>query len=249
MGKKEILQLAGVSVGGLSGGVGFWLLAAYSSTPVFTSFSAIGKVAALTFLGLLAALIGVYLLTSSDLKSMRTYIFALVCGLVWQPIITAGKQVVTNAAVKKDISKVNTSTEQLRAVAGSGSKEAIEAQIQITVQDVVALSERSNQVQVNSLREDASAASKGAIDALRGVLPKAPQSVIEGLGAITIEASNANVTSVAISGVQTLQAIERESTRSNQGWHTLADERMATIANQVSNRTVVDLIQAEASIQ
>src|SRR5262245_56423953 len=106
--KPDIERLLFVALAGAAGGTLFWLLAAWSGTATFGAWPWEGQLAALMFIGSMAALFGVYLLTSSNLNSMRTYVFAIVCGLVWQPIINTAKQSVTNATVTRQTAEVNT---------------------------------------------------------------------------------------------------------------------------------------------
>jgi hypothetical protein len=54
-------------------------------------------------LGALAALVGVYLIANTDRKALpRCVVFALMCGFVWQPVIQAGRSLITNQMTSKD---------------------------------------------------------------------------------------------------------------------------------------------------
>jgi hypothetical protein len=76
--------------------------------------------AALAFpaLGAAAALIGVYVLTVSDTKAaLRCIAFALLCGLVWKPVIEAGSALVTQTAAQQKAREVAVHTTELQAMA------------------------------------------------------------------------------------------------------------------------------------
>src|SRR5215831_13005122 len=110
--KPDVERLLFVALAGAAGGALFWLLAAWSGTTTFGAWPWEGQLAALMFIGSISGLFGVYLLTSSNLNSMRTYVFAIVCGLVWQPIINSARQSVNNASVTRQTAAVNTETQQ-----------------------------------------------------------------------------------------------------------------------------------------
>src|SRR5262245_50383605 len=119
--KPDVQRLLFVALAGAAGGALFWLLAMWSGTTTFGRWPWVGQLVALMFIGSISGLFGVYLLTASNLNSMRTYVFAIVCGLVWQPIINTAKQSVTNASVTRQTAEVNTETEHLKSAAAQGS--------------------------------------------------------------------------------------------------------------------------------
>src|SRR5947207_15766651 len=110
--KGQVSQALYVALAGAIGGLLFWMLGRYAGTATFAGWKWYGQIPALMFLGSMAGLFGVYLLTASSLNSMRTYIFAIVCGVVWQPIINSAMQSVVNATATKHVAEVSSETEQ-----------------------------------------------------------------------------------------------------------------------------------------
>jgi hypothetical protein len=206
MTKKDFACLGGVVVAGAAGGFGFWLLGEWANTPMFTGFNRYGQICALMFIGALAAAIGVYLLTASDLTSMRTYIFALVCGLVWQPITDAGKRLVTNAAVSNKVARVDISVDRLSSAAHSGGPE-VDAQIKDILPSVKAVLQAAPSVQDSSKQEDIAKSSERAINAISGAAWQAPNTSLEALTDISLEAGRAGQSNVAVKAVQGVRTI------------------------------------------
>lgn len=205
--KPDIERLLFVALAGAAGGTLFWLLAAWSGTATFGAWPWEGQLAALMFIGSIAALFGVYLLTSSNLNSMRTYVFAIVCGLVWQPIINTARQSVTNAGVTRQTAAVNTQTEQLKSVTTSGSEQDVSAAVDSTAPQVTAAISQLGDVQDAGKKQEIVDNSKKAITALEGASAKAPESSIQAIQKVGIAAGQANQTAVGIQAVQSLRAI------------------------------------------
>jgi hypothetical protein len=186
---------------------------------MFTGFNRFGQIAALMFIGALSAAIGVYLLTASDLSPMRTYIFAVVCGLVWQPITDAGKRLVTNAAVSNKVARVNSSVDRLSTAAQSGGPE-VGAQIKNTLPSVNAALQAASRVQDASTQEDIAKSSVRAINAILQAAPQAPDTSLQALTDISLEAGRSRQADVAVKAVQGVRTIGFSAAESEN--HTLA---------------------------
>jgi hypothetical protein len=206
MTKKYLECLGGVIVAGAAGGFGFWLLGEWANSPMFTGFNRSGQISALLFIGALAGAIGVYLLTASDLTSMRTYIFAVVCGLVWQPITDAGKRLVTNAAVNSKVARVNSSVERLSSATQNSSPE-LSAQIKSTLPSVNAALQAASGVQDSSKQDDIAKSSTRAIDAIVQAAQQAPDTSLKALTDISLEAGRTGQADVAVKAIQGMRTI------------------------------------------
>jgi hypothetical protein len=205
MTKKDFTSLGGVVAAGMAGGIGFWLLGVWANTPMFQSFNPVGRVAALMFIGAIAALIGVYMLTASDLTSMRTYVFALVCGLVWQPITDAGKRLVANAAVSSKVAQVNSSTNDLANADRSGSQ--VDDKITNSVPGVKAALQAGSGVQDANKQDEILKSSISAVEAIQNASSKAPDASLKALSDISLEASHTGQSELAVRAIQGLRAI------------------------------------------
>jgi hypothetical protein len=207
IGAIEVKQLLFVAIAGVAGGVLFWLLGAWSDQPAFSGWPVYGQILALMFIGSMAALFGVYLLTASNLNAMRTYVFAIVCGLVWQPIINSARQSVISASASRQASVVSNQADQLKNAAEHGDQQQINNAVTTTVPAVTKAITGLADVQNADKKQQVVDSSKAAIGALEDASAKAPQPSIEGIQNIGITASQANQTVVGIHAIQALHSI------------------------------------------
>lgn len=207
----DIKELRYVGIAGAAGGILFWLLSVWSSQPAFPGWPAYGQILALAFIGAIAGLFGVYLLTASNLNSMRTYVFAIVCGLVWQPIIDSARHSVNNASAGKQASAVNTTANQLTSAISHGDAQKIDSAVTSTVPAVTQAIDHLPDVQDATIKQDIVNGSKKTITALEGASAQAPDSSIQALQKIGVSAGQASQTDVGLSAVQSLHAISMRS--------------------------------------
>jgi len=207
IGALDVKQFLFVVVAGVAGGVLFWLLGAWSGQPTFSGWPVYGQILALMFIGSMAALFGVYLLTASNLNAMRTYVFAIVCGLVWQPIINSAKQSVVSATASRQASLVSSQADQLKSAASHGDQQQVSNAVTTTVPAVTQAITALADVQNVAKKQQIVDGSKAAIEALEDASAKAPQPSIQGIQNIGITAGQANQTDVGIHAIQSLHAI------------------------------------------
>jgi hypothetical protein len=207
----DIKELRYVGIAGAAGGILFWLLSVWSSQPAFPGWPVYGQILALAFIGAIAGLFGVYLLTASNLNSMRTYVFAIVCGLVWQPIIDSARHSVNNASAVRQASAVNTTADQLSSAVSHGDARKIDSAVTSTVPAVTHAIDQLPNVQDAATKQQIVSGSKRAITALEGASTTAPDSSIQALQKIGVSAGQANQTDVGLSAVQSLHAISMRS--------------------------------------
>src|SRR5258708_32010474 len=81
----------------------------------------------------MAALFGVSLLTASNMNVMKTYVFAIVCGIVWQPIINTAIKSYGNANITRQVATVRDQTEQLKNTTDHGNSAEIQSAVKATV--------------------------------------------------------------------------------------------------------------------
>jgi len=205
--QRQIRQALFVALAGAVGGLLFWLLSQYSGTPTFAGWHWYGQIPALMFLGAMAGLFGVYLLTASSLNAMRTYIFAIVCGVVWQPIINSAMQSVVNATATKNVAEVSSQAELLKNIATNGSTQDVTTRVNATVPAVTQAIQQLPSVQDAGKKQEIVDSSQQAISALQVAADKAPDSSIDGIKQVGIAAGAGNHTTVSIHAVQSLHAI------------------------------------------
>jgi hypothetical protein len=205
------MQFAKIAGAGAGGGIIFWLLAAYANTVVFATLPIVGQILGSAILGAGAALVAVYLLTASDLNQTRTYVFAMVCGIIWQPILQAGANTARGLALKQTTSAVATKADDVNQSTANQSS----AQIQQTVQSatpavldaVNAMSSANNPSQRDAL----SKGSGDAIDAIKKASAKAPEAGIESLKNVGAAALKAGEPSVANHVVESLASVGKNA--------------------------------------
>ena len=207
----DIKEFLFVAVAGAAGGILSWLLSAWSSLPTFPGWPVYGQILALAFIGSIAALFGVYLLTASDLNAMRTYVFAIVCGLVWQPIINTARQSVNYASAGRQVSAVNAEDDRLSSAVNQGDAQRINTAVTSTVPAVTQAIDQLPNVQDAAQKQEIVEGSKKAITALENASTKAPDSSIQAIQKIGLSAGHANQTDVDLSAIQSLHAISMRS--------------------------------------
>ncbi len=245
--KENLKYLAGVLAAGAIGGLLFWVAAKWTGTPMPSAFGR-GTVLALMFVGALAAAFGVYLLTASDPTAIRTYVFAVVCGLVWQPMIESAKRIATNATVTNQNARVDEKVDKIKTATTAGNVQQIDAAVRDTVPAVnEALKSSRNTANLTKKAEIANA-SKQAINALQSSASAAPEASVDALKNISVTAANSGEPAVAIHAVESLNAIGALAVRNRDA--TVANnvsKSLAAIARQSSDPSVRNAAQTAAA--
>jgi hypothetical protein len=212
--KGQIEQALWIAFCGCIGGILFWVLSKLSGTAVFAAWPWYGQVPALAFLGAIAALFGVFLLTASNLNAMKTYIFAIVCGVVWQPIINTAIKSYSNVGITRQVEQVSTKTDQLQNTANNGSTEQVQSAVKATVPAVTeALKQYS--VQDADKKQAIVDSSDKALVALEAAAAKAPDSSIQGIKEVGIAANDGHHADVGLHAIHSLREIGLASAREN----------------------------------
>lgn len=205
--RGQIEQALWVGFCGGLGGLLFWLLGKWSGTATFAYWAWYGQVLALAFLGGMAALFGVFLLTSSNLNAVKTYIFAIVCGLVWQPIINTAIKSYSNVGVTRQVAQVSSQTDHLASSADHGSPDEVKAAVKTTVPTVTQALKQFPDVQDAEKKQAIVDSSDKALVALEAAATKAPDSSIEGIKDVGIAAGEGNHAEVGIHAIHSLSKI------------------------------------------
>jgi hypothetical protein len=213
--KLQIKQALWVASCGAIGGILFWVLSKLSGTALFTSWPWYGQIPALAFLGAIAALFGVLLLTASNLNALKTYIFAIVCGVVWQPIITTAINSYSNVGATRQVEQVSTQTNLLTNTASHGSQQEINSAVKATVPAVTQALNQSGTVQDAGKKQELINSTNKALVAFEAAASKAPDSSIQAIQDVGIAASNSNHPDVGINAIHSLREIGIANAHSN----------------------------------
>ncbi|HEY2391766.1 MAG TPA: hypothetical protein VGK22_11395 [Candidatus Angelobacter sp.] len=213
--KLQVKQALWVACCGAIGGILFWVLSELSGTTLFTSWKWYGQIPALAFLGAIAALFGVLLLTASNLNALKTYIFAIVCGVVWQPIITSAINSYSNVGATRQLQQVSTQTDLLTNTANKGSQQEINSVVKATVPAVTQALDQSDNVQDAGKKQELINSSNKALVALEAAASKAPDSSIQAIQDVGMAASNSNHPDVGINAIHSLREIGIAGAHSN----------------------------------
>jgi hypothetical protein len=204
---SQIKQALWVAFCGALGGGIFWLLGKWSGTATFGYLKWYGQILALGFLGGIAGLFGVYLLTASNLNAVKTYVFAIICGVVWQPIINTAIKSYSNVGVTRQVAQVSNQTDQLNSTADHGTQEQIQSAVMATVPVVTQALKQFPDVQDADKKQAIVDSSDKALVALQAAAVKAPDSSIQAIKEVGIAASEGNHADVGIHAIQSLREI------------------------------------------
>lgn len=208
--KEQILQACYVALCGAIGGLLFWAMTKYAGTvpKQIAGWPWPGQIAILMFFGAIAALFGVFYLTTSQLPAMRTFIFAIVCGAVWQPVIDKVLASASSVSTENQIKTVQSQTEQLRTASASGSTDQVKTAVTATVPVVTKAIQQLPNVQDAAKKEVLVESSQKALSQFQVAAQKDPESSVAAIKDVGIAASQAHSTTVGISAVQSLQEVE-----------------------------------------
>jgi hypothetical protein len=213
--ENQVKQALWIASCGAVGGILFWVLSKLSETSLFTSWKWYGQIPALGFLGAMAALFGVFLLTASNLNALKTYIFAIVCGVVWQPIITSAINSYSNVGATRQVEQVSTQTNLLTNTASHGNQQEINSAVKATVPAVTQALDQSGTVQDAGKKQELINSSNKALVALEAAAAKAPETSIQAIQEVGQAASNSNHPDVGINAIHSLREIGIANAHSN----------------------------------
>ena len=249
--RVNLLYLGAIMLAGAFGGLLYWIIAKWTGTQLPQAFGAM-VVLVLMLLGAIAAAVGVYVLTASNVKAIRTYIFAVLCGLSWQPMIDAGRSLAANSAALNAAMNQNAQldqhVQQVQTATQTGNQAAVAAADQQTVPVINKTLELSTSVADPDKKAQVLDSSKQAINELQQSAAKAPDASVNGLQNVTVTAANANAPAVAIHGIQSLNAIGKEAVEK----HDLAlqkkvQQSLITIATQSKDPSVQSAAKTAAA--
>ena len=244
--RTTLEYLGGILISGAIGGLLFWVVGKWTGTPMPNVFGR-GTFLALMFVGALAAAFGVFLLTASDLTAIRTYVFAVVCGLVWQPMIDSAERIATNATATSQTAEVGIQVDKVKAAAAGGNTDQIDAAIRNTtpaVNEALKLSPNLS----DAKRTEITDSSKQAINVLQSNAAAAPDATVDALKNISLTAASSGEPGVALHAVESLRAIGAAAKgKSEQKLADKAAQSLAALATQSSDLTVRNAARSAVS--
>ncbi|HEY7405064.1 MAG TPA: hypothetical protein VIB39_16175 [Candidatus Angelobacter sp.] len=211
----QIVQALYVALSGAVGGLLFWVLCKYSASipKQIIGWPWFGQVSALMFIGAIAGLFGVYLLTASQIPAMRTYIFAIVCGLLWQPIIDQAMKSAGNVMATQQTQNVDNQAGLVKAASSSGNPDQVKAAVGAAVPAVTQAINRLSDVQDPAKNQELVNSSQKAINELQAAASTAPNSSVGALKDVGIVASQGHHTALALHAIQSLQQVGMSATQ------------------------------------
>jgi len=212
--RAGVRLLCAVFLAGAVGGILYWILAKWTGTTLPTTFGP-ATIPVLMFIGALAAAFGVYLLTASDLNAIRTYIFAVVCGLAWQPMIASATRLATNAVASGQTAQVGANITQIKSATSGGNLQQINSAVENTASAVNGALGLSTSVTDASKKTEIADTSKQAITELQVTAVRAPDASLNALKSISLAAAKSGESSVALRAVETLHSIGSEAVSRN----------------------------------
>ncbi len=159
-------------------------------------------------LGAASALIAVYVVTPTDVaRTGKLIAFSVLCGLLWKPVIDAGRAVVTEqlpAAAKGD--KIKTDVKELRQ---SNSPAVVATKAGELAQNTGELLRASDRIDNPTLKESASKAATEALTGIAATSTVNPVAASAAIEQIKIVAEDSNHEFVAKLAEEKLAAIDR----------------------------------------
>ncbi|MGA2251686.1 hypothetical protein [Terracidiphilus sp.] len=204
--RAGILHLVAIVAAGAIGGFLFWVIAKVTGTSPLPGIAGFWTIPALMFLGAFAAAIGVYVLTASDTSAIKTYVFASLCGLCWQPVIASGVRMVGNLNATSQSEQVGSQTQLVQQADASGNVQQLTSAVQQTTPLVTQALNATVNIDTDT-RNQVVNNSRQAINQIQSAAAKAPEASVESLQSITVAAANSGSSAVALQGVQSLHAL------------------------------------------
>jgi len=209
------MQALTVALFGGIGGLLFWVLGKYSGNvpKQIVAWPWYGQVSALMFMSAIAGLFGVYLLTASQVPAMRTFMFAIVCGLLWQPIIDQAQKSAGNILATQQTHNVDNQTGLLKAASSSGNPEQVKAAVGAAVPAVTQAIQKLSAVQDTEKTQELVNSSQKAISEFQAAASQDPDSSVGALKDVGIVASQGHHTALALHAIQSLQEVGMSATK------------------------------------
>lgn len=210
----QIVQALSVALFGAIGGLLFWVLGKYSGNvpKQIVGWPWYGQVSALMFMGAIAALFGVYLLTASQVPAMRTFMFAIVCGLLWQPIIDQAQKSAGNILATEQTHNVDNQAGLVKAASENGNPAEVKAAVGAAVPVVTQAIKKLSNVQDTEKNQELVNSSQKAISELQAAASKDPDASVGALKDVGIVASQGHHTALALHAIQSLQEVGMSAT-------------------------------------
>src|SRR5437764_4057301 len=201
-------NLPAVFIAGVIGGLAGWLIGISTSGGSAGSHWMVDLAAGI-FGGGIAAVIGVFLLANTDPSQFPKIVsFALVCGLSWPAIIAAGKNLLADATIHKEITSATESIEKDLAKPSPAT-----VNVKTLEADTTKLAEKLPSVTDPSLRQNAVQTAAKAVDKLEAVGMEKPEAVsaLEAIGKKAGASGSDNIKAAATESLGNISKSESAS--------------------------------------
>lgn len=185
----------------------------------------------LMFIGAMAAVFGVFILTASDLTVIRTYIFAVLCGFCWHSVIDTAEDWKRQQDAYNANQRQDSSTQLMETAINSGNTQQIKQAVENTQQSVTAA--LGLIPSVPEKKTEITDSSKKAINALKNT---------------TVTAANSGDTSVALKAIDSLSVIgDSAVVQKNVVVAQTARDSLSYVANNTKDQMVKNQALTSAS--
>lgn len=238
-----------VLMAGTVGGLVAWILGkAAGNVILITKWPWYGSLPAVVFLGSVAAAIGVYLVTASDVTKTRTIVFAMICGISWQPLMSSALQYVQAAQNKSTVGSTDNATAGIKSATEKGTKAEIKNEVTqsqgIAIETLQAASNTDDLDQKKKLI----ASSKELIQSIVGASAKEPDTSVETLKNISLAANRTGSKEVAAEAITALGKIGSK-TESNPSVAAKVDVYLGQIQHDAQSAGHIDTAALAALTQ
>ncbi len=203
---KKLQEVAVITGSGAFGGLLAWLIAAVN-TGLTSNW---GLALLLSILaGAAAAGAGIYLLANTDTSNLpRAAFFAVFCGISWDTIVEAGRNLAKDATVHKAVAAAQEKVEQTITQSATGSTQA---QINQIVEGTSKLADKLPSTSSQELRQDALQTVQKAVAQIEKFGEHKPDAATDALQAIGQRASASGSLGVKLSAREGLMNLREKS--------------------------------------
>jgi len=181
--KVPACVFAAGALGGLASWCVQWLIGATPyDKPLY------GVIPSLIVVGGLAAIFGVYLLANSDTDQVtRTLVFAVACGVFWQPVIDSARNFVSQTSAASQAASLQTASQELGQLAASNDG-SVQPKVVETSRRTADLLQKLPGLADPDLKAKVVAETMRAVDQIDAASAKAPDTSVNALQEIGVAA-------------------------------------------------------------
>ena len=196
-----------ITASGAFGGFLAAMITRATGVGMFAKWSPMQDFGAEMLFGLAAALFGVYLFTESEPSGPRSLVFALACGLAWQPIVAGASTYVKQyTTTKEQVQNANTAYQSLQNPSQPPTQTQVKDAVDTTSTALQKLPDIANGTDHNQIV----AAAQGVVTQVAANPTTDPNYKIEALRNLGVSAA-ADAPAVSSQTVQSIRSLANDS--------------------------------------